>query len=430
MRVSYLLFTLLLTNSFLAKAELRWYDIELIFFERPVDKDLKENLEKETFTAYDFVKSKNIISEAYQEISQYDFDSCIGLNPLLDNNQAVDDSTAIELQGSEVQTSTLDSDLTAANSNSPEENLEISTELANQNSGRAESETETELNAQLVSETNDEFETVLNPEIASETVLPELSDIDYYCAKNKPINDLYELPLSPATLSKTHTDTIYLLSEDQLALNEIVDGLKRKGLTPILHTGWRQPESNIRNVTPIHIYGGQNISAALVKDNEDRTLEQLFTNLNQLVGDNGFDTAVDNINDKTAEPLTHSEDDLVSDNASELPTLSPPAPLLDNELVAFAMANQTWKLQGIFKVFIRKNYLTIHADFDLNELSIEDVEYLDNDEPDSSSDPVIEHHRKVSTTHFSQKRRVISSQIHYFDHPRLGIVMQIRRYNH
>jgi hypothetical protein len=430
MRVSYLLFTLLLTNSFLAKAELRWYDIELIFFERPVDKDLKENLEKEKFTVNDFVKSKNIISEAYQEISQYDFDSCIGLNPLLDNNQAVDDSTAIELQGSEVQTSTLDSDLTAANSNSPEENLEISTELANQNSGRAESETETELNAQLVSETNDEFETVLNPEIASETVLPELSDIDYYCAKNKPINDLYELPLSPATLSKTHTDTIYLLSEDQLALNEIVDGLKRKGLTPILHTGWRQPESNIRNVTPIHIYGGQNISAALVKDNEDRTLEQLFTNLNQLVGDNGFDTAVDNINDKTAEPLTHSEDDLGPDNASELPTLSPPAPLLDNELVAFAMANQTWKLQGIFKVFIRKNYLTIHADFDLNELSIEDVEYLDNDEPDSSSDPVIEHHRKVSTTHFSQKRRVISSQIHYFDHPRLGIVMQIRRYNH
>jgi hypothetical protein len=409
---------------------LRWYDIELIFFERPVDKDLKENLEKEKFTVNDFVKSKNIISEAYQEISQYDFDSCIGLNPLLDNNQAVDDSTAIELQGSEVQTSTLDSDLTAANSNSPEENLEISTELANQNSGRAESETETELNAQLVSETNDEFETVLNPEIASETVLPELSDIDYYCAKNKPINDLYELPLSPATLSKTHTDTIYLLSEDQLALNEIVDGLKRKGLTPILHTGWRQPESNIRNVTPIHIYGGQNISAALVKDNEDRTLEQLFTNLNQLVGDNGFDTAVDNINDKTAEPLTHSEDDLGPDNASELPTLSPPAPLLDNELVAFAMANQTWKLQGIFKVFIRKNYLTIHADFDLNELSIEDVEYLDNDEPDSSSDPVIEHHRKVSTTHFSQKRRVISSQIHYFDHPRLGIVMQIRRYNH
>ena len=86
------------------------------------------------------------------------------------------------------------------------------------------------------------------------------------------------------------------------------------------------------------------------------------------------------------------------------------------------------QLQSLHKKGV--NYLNIEADFDLNDLTEQTVEQLDFDQVQGSLMPEQLTETVLKTDRFSQFRRVISSEIHYFDHPRLGVIMQIRRYNH
>ena len=67
-----------------------------------------------------------------------------------------------------------------------------------------------------------------------------------------------------------------------------------------------------------------------------------------------------------------------------------------------------WELDGLLKIHLR-HYLYINADFDISEKQ-------DNGELESAR--------------FSQFRRVFSEDIHYFDHPRMGMIVQIRKYKH
>ena len=67
-----------------------------------------------------------------------------------------------------------------------------------------------------------------------------------------------------------------------------------------------------------------------------------------------------------------------------------------------------WELDGLMKIYVR-HYLFINADFDISQ-RLETGDY--------------------EKARFSQFKRVISNEIHYFDHPRMGMIVQIRRYNH
>lgn len=68
----------------------------------------------------------------------------------------------------------------------------------------------------------------------------------------------------------------------------------------------------------------------------------------------------------------------------------------------------TWELAGLLKIHLR-HYLFITADFDISER---------NDNGD------------LESARFAQFRRVFSEDIHYFDHPRMGMIVQIRKFNH
>ncbi|GAA60887.1 hypothetical protein P20652_2755 [Pseudoalteromonas sp. BSi20652] len=67
-----------------------------------------------------------------------------------------------------------------------------------------------------------------------------------------------------------------------------------------------------------------------------------------------------------------------------------------------------WELDGLFKIHLR-HYLYITADFDISQK-------LENGE--------------IESARFSQFRRVISGDVHYFDHPRMGMIVQIRKFKH
>ena len=341
----------------MANANLRWFDIELIFFERQLDSELNEDLSADDFAAIDYSKTKDIIAEAYQEIQNIKYKECTGE---LDITLLQDESSIV-------------------------------------------GEDRFERNVIESSEAN------LSETPPEDEPLSEYDDNQLYCEKNTNITKLESLPLTPEALTQEHTDYIYLLSEEQLALNETVKKLKQRGLKPLLHTGWRQPESNIRNATPMYLYGGKNLSAVVSEDESDKSLEQMLEEYTQF--ETGYEMGY-----TSEEGLTESYAQDVTDTNKNQVT-----PLL---------TQQTWQLQGKFKVFIRHNYLNIEADFDLNDLTEQTVEQLDFDQVQGSLMPEQLTETVLKTDRFSQFRRVISSEIHYFDHPRLGVIMQIRRYNH
>jgi hypothetical protein len=69
---------------------------------------------------------------------------------------------------------------------------------------------------------------------------------------------------------------------------------------------------------------------------------------------------------------------------------------------------QPWEIDGFFKVHL-DHYLFINSEF-----SIIDV--------DQST-------KAKNTVSFKQNRRVITGEIHYFDHPNIGMIVQIRRFD-
>jgi hypothetical protein len=77
---------------------------------------------------------------------------------------------------------------------------------------------------------------------------------------------------------------------------------------------------------------------------------------------------------------------------------------------------QPWFLDGFFKVHL-DHYLYITADF--NVLGKTSVKNTSND-----ADKV-----NVQLINFNQNKRVITGEIHYFDHPYIGMIVQIRRFD-
>jgi hypothetical protein len=357
MIIKYVLPFTLLSASFMANANLRWFDIELIFFERQLDSELKEDLSADDLTAIDYSKTKDIIADAYQEIQKIKYKECTG-----------------EL------------DITV--------NQEETHSTGEQRFERTVTEPEMESTVEIM------------PEQDAPT---EFDDKLLTCQKDTEITALETLPLTPEALTQEHTDYIYLLSEEQLELKDTVARLKQRGLKPLLHTGWRQPESNVRNATPMYLYGGKNLSAVVNKKEKAQSLEQMLEEYTQ------FDTSYE---------MEYGIDE------SSTETLHQALPEIDNTREESILAKQTWQLEGKFKVFIRHNYLNIEADFDLNDLTEQTVEQINFEQNQNTFSAEQLTETVLKTDRFSQFRRVISSEIHYFDHPRLGVIMQIRRYNH
>lgn len=165
------------------------------------------------------------------------------------------------------------------------------------------------------------------------------------------------LPVTPDVEARDDMSEIYILAPEQLQFNTQKQQLDRKGLTPILHTGWRFPEASESRAPAIKLIAGQRF------------------NKNENVNNNEFISLIGANNDALKGELGTVPD---------------------------------WQLEGLIKIYVR-HYLYINADLDISEsLSTGDYE----------------------TARFSQFKRVISGEVHYFDHPKIGMIIQIRRFNH
>ncbi|MCP4985266.1 MAG: hypothetical protein GY928_04100 [Colwellia sp.] len=82
---------------------------------------------------------------------------------------------------------------------------------------------------------------------------------------------------------------------------------------------------------------------------------------------------------------------------------------------------QSWSIDGLFKVHL-DHFLYLNSEFNIIDSSVNDTRTQSNVSDDKLQ-------REPQVISFKQNRRLITGEIHYFDHPHIGMVVQIRRFD-
>ena len=91
---------------------------------------------------------------------------------------------------------------------------------------------------------------------------------------------------------------------------------------------------------------------------------------------------------------------------------------------------QPWFLDGFFNIHL-KHYLFITADFNILDKSLAELataQLAENAPALSNAKVKVAKPIQAKAIRFKQDRRVISGEVHYFDHPYFGMIVQIRPY--
>lgn len=247
----------------------------------------------------------------------------------------------------------------------------------------------------------------------------------------------------------------HLLSKDSLQLDDIIKDLRySKNFRPLLHMGWRQVARPEKESVPVKVYAGENFAAAYQKKlaafNEQKNQhiaqaleaiseQNLITSLsvqnrtdkNQTEQLQAVQQAriqqiiaqISQVNEDTDELLTSLEaQDLSLKLSNENPLVSAPpiAPV------------QPWFIDGFFNIHL-KHYLFITADFNILDKNLSELATAQLAATAEASTQLHSNAKTVKAIpakaiRFKQDRRVISGEVHYFDHPYFGMIVQIRPY--
>ncbi|RDV27486.1 hypothetical protein DXV75_05510 [Alteromonas aestuariivivens] len=217
-------------------------------------------------------------------------------------------------------------------------------------------------------------------------------------------------------------DRPHILPSDAQELEKLSQQIRwAKGITRMLHVVWRQPvvfgQSNAKSV---RLFAGQNYQRqfdlngrpiAPVEQQSDPATEPT-EQPSLTVQTDFFDQLEEQLN--TAQPISLEE---VLDTPELSAGEEPPVTRLAYQNSGTAI----WQLDGYLKVFLKNINQVPYLHID-SELFYRQP--VPADSPQHGSQP---EYQLVSVP-FKQIRRVISNQLHYFDHPLFGMVVQIRRY--
>ncbi|MDP4536925.1 CsiV family protein [Alkalimonas collagenimarina] len=192
-----------------------------------------------------------------------------------------------------------------------------------------------------------------------------------------------------------HQPIPYLLRRDALQLDSIARQLQQQAnIDVLLHSGFRQAPVTDRRSIPSRWYAGHNL----------RHKDPVQTNA---MGPRTPASSLSLRPDHLLERIEQRYQQLSTDEPLRLYRLSSAAYQADTQQ-DIDENSPLWQLDGFVRVHL-DHYLFINTDFILRQLAKDD-------------EGAIHQHR----IQFS--RRVISGEMHYIDHPRLGMVVQIRRY--
>lgn len=232
------------------------------------------------------------------------------------------------------------------------------------------------------------------------------------------------------------SDKAYVLPADKLKLSQLRRKIQRtRGLNVLLHTAWRQNVVVGRDRSPWYrLYAGKNLSK-----------EYNYTGLPRESVE--YD---ENLKFKTSENLFDQIQHILESPSNETIGSDVQAPEIYTRIRGSELNEEfeeVWTLDGRLKVFIEYIGGTpyLHIDSDLNYRKPKYVDWMAlAQQPENIGINVTESELATKETskaiaislpdnflqayHFDQLRRLISNEIHYFDHPLFGMVFQIRRH--
>ena len=252
---------------------------------------------------------------------------------------------------------------------------------------------------------------------------------------------------------RKHNNYVHLMSPANFKLREIYRTLRRQpDIRPILHTSWRQPAGAQSRSRATRLYAGYDFSERFDFQGNPRPPE--FDLIKQ---PSITDIQISDTEDTGVSILPPSRESVVDNIENILAKINQGATvdyknhLVKNNLEAkqteqsLIYEQQVREIDGLFRIYIDNfNYLHIVADFNVRK-EIEDQTKASETGLASLTASTNGMLAKMSTSsdslqtkpttntrlvnyRFNQTRRVISKQLHYFDHPYMGMIVQIRRH--
>ena len=271
----------------------------------------------------------------------------------------------------------------------------------------------------------------------------------------------------------------HLLTSNQQALSSISRQIRsNRELERLFHATWRQPVMFGKNKAfNVRLYGGQNYAQQFDMNGDMR--EQKLANSSDNEQNNsatefGYDSTAalsdydsnytsgadkNSLSDVSTafeanKPIAQDTDQFiaVSDIFADLNRrLSNPqaieygafkaldTPMIveqgEDDAIDASLRTPIWEIDGTIKVFLK--YINrvpyLHVDSEMFYRQPVPLSYFSSKDDSSGNAakprmaPSTEY--KLVSVPLAEQRRVISTQLHYFDHPLFGFVVQIRRYN-
>lgn len=199
------------------------------------------------------------------------------------------------------------------------------------------------------------------------------------------------------------TERPHLLDDQQLALGDFAKKLfAQRDIKALSHIAWRQPV----------VFGEENADYFRVFAGNKLVLPKppapTFDELKQK-----YDPELSSVIDQNSETF-FAELKQQLDQAQPVNWTRQADSGIVNDTDA-SVLNGEWELDGKVKVYLnyvnRVPYLHIESEFQFHDIQL-----------DSFGEAHIKQYP------FKQRRRIISKQIHYFDHPKMGFVIRLQRY--
>ncbi|MCL1139810.1 peptidoglycan binding protein CsiV [Shewanella pneumatophori] len=209
-------------------------------------------------------------------------------------------------------------------------------------------------------------------------------------AKHKAMADVPMQISAPSPAVAHLGDGAVLLAQSQSQFKDIMATISReKGTSSLLHMTWQQSMLPRNRAVPVKLFSGHDYSE-----------EYEF---------NG-------------QPIE------ANNNSSEFGNFEFFSSQLSNN-----SQKPVWKFDGTINIYLQ-HYLFIETDFRLREAGSKTVT-LASSELRADSNTVETASQEVTTPFLysipmTQNRRVRSDEVHYFDHPKMGMIIQIRKMEH
>ncbi|MEP1446698.1 MAG: CsiV family protein [Paraglaciecola sp.] len=292
----------------------------------------------------------------------------------------------------------------------------------------------------------------IDPTFASMSYMQETHDVEQQTSM------ITKVPVVIDGIQWPQKRAASLLPKSTLRMDDLYQKIKKqRDIDPILHLSWRQQVHFGReNSQTIRLFAGHNYAqhfdtlgfplptAANDELNSSKQTEEFYIPQQELALLSPQQQQTLSANVEASQPIftqdLFSEIDraLADDSPIDFSVSSEKHPLENNNLDS-TLLSELWQLDGGITVYLRRvgRVPYLHIDSNLNyrqpvydpNKALKPMELTANAaDIGLVEDGSLDHANYLQSVNFNQLRRVISKQVHYFDHPLFGMIVRITRY--